>query len=494
MKNFLILSFLVLISLFSCRRDEPIAGSGVELQFSTDTLFLDTVFTTLGSSTYLLKVYNPANEKVVIDDIRLGTGQASDYRLNVNGNAGKQFSDVEILAEDSIYVFVEVTRQFAGSGNYFIFEDSLMFSNKGVDQNVKLITAVRDAHFHFPDRFISAGNTLIPYSVIDCNETWIGDKPHVIYGYAVVDSGCVLNINTGAEVYFYSNSGLWVSNGASLRVGDDASGPGIDSVLFAGDRLEPFYEDVPGQWGGPLGGIFLQGGSVNNSIQYATIKNATTALRLDSTPAKNLDLNYSYILNSSRTAILGGFGNMEAHSLVVANAGLHLFYAFGGDYRFRQCTFANYWDQSTRTTAAISLSNFLDAQDASGSVVRIVRDLNQAYFGNCIITGNNQQEFAILKDESGILNYQVENALMKLDSDPAERGFDISDPILFQNILVNSDPDFRNIELNRYALDSNSQAVNQGNFSLVFDIPLDITGKSRTINSQPDLGAFERQF
>jgi hypothetical protein len=493
MRYFLAFVSLLSILIFSCRRDEPVAGSGVSLEFSVDTLFLDTVFSTVGSSTYLLKVYNPASEKVVIDDIQLGRGAASNYRINVNGNSGRQFSDVEILAEDSIYLFIEVTS--TSSSTEFLYVDSLLFSNKGSLQDVKLVTLVRDAYFHFPDEFILVGNTFIPYGRLDCNDTWTGDKPHVIYGYAVVDSGCVLNIEAGAEVHFYNNSGLWVTNGASLKVGENAGPPGSgDSILFTGDRLEPFYEDVPGQWGGPLGGIFLQGGSVNNVINNAVIKNATTALRLDSTLTKNLDITYSYILNSSRTAILGGYGNMEAHSLVLANSGLHLFYAFGGSYSFRQCTFANYWNSSTRTSASVTLANFLDVQDETGSILRIVRDLNQAYFGNCIITGNNQQELAILKDESGSLNYQVDHALLKLDNDPEDRGFDINDPTFFQNILVNADPGFINTEKNQYALDTVSQAVDQGSGVISIGIPLDILGKSRNFNSQPDLGAFERQF
>ena len=495
MRYFIVITSLLSLLFFSCRRDEPIAGSGVSLEFSVDTLFLDTVFTTVGSSTYLLKVFNPADEKVVIDNISLGGGSQSAYRINVSGSPGFSFSEVEILARDSIYIFVEVTQNFLGSDPYFLYEDSLNFSNKGSDQSVKLITAVRDAYFHFPDRFIRVGNTFIPYGRLDCNDTWTGDKPHVVYGYALVDSGCVLNIEAGAEVHFYNNSGLWVTNGASLKVGENAGPPGIgDSVLFTGDRLEPFYEDVPGQWGGPLGGIFLQGGSVNNVINNAVIKNATTALRLDSTLTKNLDITYSYILNSSRTGILGGYGNMEAHSLVVANAGLHLFYAFGGSYNFKQSTFANYWNSGTRTSASVTLSNFLDVQDASGSVLRIVRDLSQAYFGNCIMTGNNQQELAILEDQSGVLNYQVENALLKLDSDPSDRGFDVSDPTYFQNILINVDPGFINTERNQYALDTVSQAVDQGNGVISIGIPLDILGKSRNFNSQPDLGAYERQF
>lgn len=493
----LILIILVLLAL-ACRKDNTVASQGVELRFSADTVFLDTVFNTVGSSTYTLKIFNPSRESVIIDEISLGRGAQSAYRININGRPGPRTTDLEILPRDSIYVFVEITpSEVLDPMEYgHLYVDSITVSNRGTRQDVKLVTLVRDAHFHFPTHFIEINGVFIPYSNLDCSQTWTGDKPHVIYGYARLDSSCVLNINTGAEVYFYQNSGLWVDNGASLRVGDNSSMPGTgDSVTFAGDRQEPFYENIPGQWGGPLGGIFISGGSQNNSIRNAVIKNATTALRLDSTLTKNLDISYTYILNSSRTAIFGGYGNMEAHSLVVANAGLHLFYAFGGNYEFLQTTFANYWDQSTRTTAAVTLSNYLDVPAAGGGTQRLVRDLERAYFGNCLITGNNRQELDILNDNAGQLEYLIDHAIIDVTSDPSERGFDVSDPTHFQNISLNEDPDFRNTNRNNYDLDSASQAVNQASPAILpGNITLDILGRSRNFNGLPDLGAFERQY
>ena len=49
-----------------------------------------------------------------------------------------------------------------------------------------------------------------------------------------------------------------------------------NEVIFEGDRLEPIFEDVPGQWGT----IWLFDGSVNNEINYTTIKNSSIGLYL----------------------------------------------------------------------------------------------------------------------------------------------------------------------------------------------------------------------
>ena len=69
----------------SCRKDFEFTPSSGNLEFSKDTVYLDTVFTNIGSSTYNLKVYNKSNEDILIPSIKLGQGEASNYRLNVDG-------------------------------------------------------------------------------------------------------------------------------------------------------------------------------------------------------------------------------------------------------------------------------------------------------------------------------------------------------------------------------------------------------------------------
>src|SRR5690606_4744513 len=100
----LTLFFLTLCS--SCRKDFEFSASSGGLTFSKDTVYLDTVFSNIGSSTYNLKVYNRSNENIVVPVVKLGLGDASHYRLNVDGMAGNIFENVEILAKDSLFIFV----------------------------------------------------------------------------------------------------------------------------------------------------------------------------------------------------------------------------------------------------------------------------------------------------------------------------------------------------------------------------------------------------
>jgi len=483
---------------FSCREERLLSASQLDLHFSADTVFLDTVFGGVNSSTYSLKVYNDRSEPVRISRVYL-ENQSSTFRLNINGQATNKAEDVTIEAQDSIYIFVEVTAQSAaqgcGSGASFICEDRLLFADaEGSTAAVTLVTEVRDAIFHFPNRFLASGSTVIPYSLINGDETWTPGRPHVIYGYVVVDSGASLTLLPGTNVHFHQNSGLWVFNDGELRSAPGAS-PGLgDSVTLQGDRLEPAFENIPGQWGGPLGGLFIDGSArvlLNNTV----IKNANNAIRTDSALVSDqLVMTNSYVLNSSRTALFGGFGAVDVRNSVFANAGLFLFYGLGGQYEFRHCTFANYWSGSTRSDPAVLLTNFFEFTESDGRIRRLLRDLRSAYFGNCIIDGNAQQEFAIAQDEGAAFDFEVNSALLRLNNDPEDRGFNLSDNSIFQNILVNQQAGFINTDQNNYRLDSNSQVINTGNITDGLSVPTDILGRNRNFNNTPDLGAYERQF
>ena len=72
-KSYLSLCFLFIIvsvNLFfvSCTKEEEYAtGGNVSLKFSQDTLTFDTIFTTVGSITKKVVVYNEENEAVKIN-------------------------------------------------------------------------------------------------------------------------------------------------------------------------------------------------------------------------------------------------------------------------------------------------------------------------------------------------------------------------------------------------------------------------------------------
>ena len=231
----------ILLGTQGCQRQNWDTNPEHMLRLSTDTLFFDTVFATVGSVTLPLKLYNDHDASLRVEDLQLADGSASSYRLNVNGlpvqDLDTPVETLSLLPGDSMYVFVEVTvdpNSGAGATPFWV-RDELTFVTNGNVQEVKLLARGQNAVFHGgPDQ----------YTTLACDEVWTAELPHVIYGRILVDPGCTLTILPGAEVYAHDGSGIWVRGGT--LVADGSLGA---PILFRGDRLEDNYATTPGQWG-----------------------------------------------------------------------------------------------------------------------------------------------------------------------------------------------------------------------------------------------------
>lgn len=503
--KYLLLIFALALSM-ACRKNEKIfSGNKLNLRFSADTLYLDTVFNSVSSSTRALRVFNPNKEKIVLNSVSLARGESSFYRMNVNGINGRRVENVEILPEDSIYIFVEITPESKDSPE-LLYVDSIVFSADVGTQYVNVVSLVKDAYFHFPNRFIA--NFGLAYSTVGGILTFPNDKPHVVYGYLVVDENEELTLLPGTQMHFHSGSGLWVFNGGRLLVDPNDMGGYENQVVFQGDRLEPFYKDIPGQWGGALGGIFIMGNSTGNIINNAVIQNGTIGLLLDSTtlPNPNVRITNTIIRNHSRAGIFGGYAHVEGGNLLVYNCGLYALYALGGRYDFKHCTFANYWNQSVRSTPAVGLFNFFE--DANG--IFQVRDISRAYFGSCIIYGSNIQELGINELPGSSLSFEARNCLIRVNPDPDRRGYDITNAQRFNSCLFNLDPLFVNptkrefFPIISYELKHRSPAIDQANFDDFLNLIEDIKGSLRPFQPPsgdtlgilpiPDIGVYEFSY
>lgn len=507
-----ILTFVITISILvlwsSCRKDFSFEPSTGNLQFSKDTVYLDTVFTNIGSSTYNLKVYNRSNNDIVIPTVRLGQGQASNYRLNVDGMAGKEFENIELLAKDSMFIFIETTfdiQSIVAAENQFLYTDAIEFDSGSNLQKVELVTLVKDAVFIYPNRnaqgvietltFDADGDgvddetTLQGRFLEDSELLFTNDKPYVIYGYAAVDEGKTLTINAGAKVHFHANSGLLITNNASLIVNGQYS-PNQETldneVTFEGDRMEPLFEDIPGQWGT----IWLYSGSIENQITYATIKNATVGILAENNqnaPIDKLTIRNSQIYNSSNFGILGRATSIKAENVVFNKAGQSSFAGtYGGKYNFTHCTIANYWTNSFRQFPALFLNNFIIDENNT----TFTNDLTEANFNNCIIYGNDNPEFMLEENEDAAFNFKFTNCLMRFQNTsniPTGPNYDFTNPTLYQEILLNQDPKFKNASQNKMIICDDSPAIGAG---ADFGIAADILGEDRTL---PDLGAYQNR-
>ncbi|RDI49547.1 hypothetical protein [Flavobacterium glaciei] len=499
----LLLFIGIVLSIFSCRSDfETVASTG-DLEFSKDTIYLDTVFSNIGSSTYRLKVYNKSKNDITIPSIKLAKGLNSKYRMTVDGMQGKDgkiFNNVDLLAKDSLYIFIETTANIADANpSDFLYTDQIQFDSGENQQNIELVTLIQDAVFLYPKRFadgttetLPIGNEKIDGFYLDENDPINGnelqfsnDKPYVIYGYAAVPSNKTATFEAGTRVHFHANSGIIVANNASITINGTRSTTDKleNEVIFEGDRLEPGFSDVSGQWGT----IWLTSGSTNNKMNHLTIKNATIGLLIQNNDGTTVSVKNTQIYNSSNYGILAQTAKINGENIVINNAGLaSLACTYGGNYSFTHCTFNNNWNSSQQVAVLVS-NNILGA-------VPEAKDLTAATFNNCIIYGSYSNEMILNKKLGATFEYQFNNCLIKFDnvSNQFTTNPDYqfnTDTAHYNAILLNKNPKFFNIAQNKFNIDETSAAFAKGNSAYL--IPLDIIGNTRTL--PPDLGAYQNK-
>ena len=490
-----LLPFLVAIALLtSCRKDELFTDdSGATLGFSQSEVLFDTIFTQLAFSvTKSFRVYNN-NDGAVRVDIVLEGGAPSPFRINVDGVSGTNFDDVEILAGDSIYVFVEATLDQTGQNTPLIHEDHVVFYTNGNEQKVKLIAWGQDAHYFYPDVF---PNGLPAYSIIaggtgpggECIAelvNWPDDKPYVIYGYAVVDSCATLTIDPGVDVYVHGGGGLWIYRWGRI----EAVGTPDQPITFQSDRLEALYDNLPGQWeriwinDGPQG--------QDNVFTNVHIKNALVGIQCEMWPGlpdeptseARLMLDNVSIRNCSVAGILSRNYRIDASDLLVGDCGqFSLALTGGGAYKFRYLTVANYWNYGVRNDPAFIMTNTY--QNLLTGTTQ-VRDIDTSSFENCIVYGANENEFLLQFDALATPDLEFRRFMVR-----AEEQSTSNPPEFFPGpILRNQDPGFVSITDRDFHLGPNSNARGQGSNPLLNAGLDDLDGNER-FNAY-DLGCFD---
>ncbi|NWJ50654.1 MAG: hypothetical protein HXX14_07305 [Bacteroidetes bacterium] len=464
--------------------DKIDTNPALRLGFSNDTVLFDTVFTTLGSSTHVLKVYNRNSHRVQLSNIQLGGGAASAYRVNVDGQAGASFTNISIDAHDSLFIFVRVTINPNDQNAPFIVHDSLLFNLNGNRKKIDLVAWGQNAHYIIADTRLTGLPAFKIVAAKNQKVTWKADKPYIIYGYAFVDSAAQLSIDPGAHIYLHEGAGLWVFKNGSLKV----NGTKDKRVIFQGDRLESFYNDVPGQWDR----IWINESNTDSQISWAIIKNGFTGIQaetIDNVGSGKLLIENTEISNMTGYGILAKKYTINAGNLLVYGAGIQsLYLAAGGAYDFRHCTFSNYWDKSVRSTPSIRLSNYYSYVDAAGKVAQTKGDLTKAYFGNCLIAGNQANElfsdgdatagtFSYLFDHSAIQTLAVNDAAHYLNAVRLQQQ-------VFRMPKDTVIPEARGIGLKQIITGAPSP----------LKLQTDLFGNDRNLNAQPDAGAIQFQL
>ena len=464
----------------SCKKNSQInPDSNLKLEFSADTILFDTVFTSLGSATHELRIYNRHSDDLNISSIRLVRGDSSPYRLNLDGESATEIYDKIIPAGDSLFSFLRVTINPNDLNTPFVVEDELEFVTNGNTQVIKLLAWGQNANYIVADKVINIGGEPYPYHIVaDSLETtvWNSELPYVIYGYALINSYGTLKIEKGTRIYCHQDGGIFSWSDGQLIIDGTADEP----VIIQGDRLESYYNDTPGQWEQ----ILMMDGraGADHRISHAIIRNGTIglncqsslkvtecALRIDNTIIENMN---GYGLHSILYPV-------EAKNFVIANCGYANFWAFGGDYRFVHGTIADNWNGQSKDNVAVVLSN--RAKDSNTEEI-FYYPIN-VEMDNCIIYGSQNDEFVTSFGADADSTFLLDHCLIKTERFAnATTGFN--------HCLFNLNPFFANIANNDLHIDSiASPVIGTGNPIFGNEVPYDLDGVSRV--GAPDMGAFQ---
>ena len=492
MNKLLIITTMALIAISalfsSCGKEIFTKDPADKLIFSSDTVQFDTIFTGIGSTTkYLIVKNSNKNKSINIDKIYLARGSSSKYRLNIDGLAANKDFKLENYAlapGDSIFIFVEVTIN-PGTDD-LVEQDSIIFESNGNTQNVDLVAFGQNV-------------TLLSGQMITQDTTWNANKPVLIYNSAMIDTLVTVTVMPGAKVYFHNKSSLFVK-GTLKSLGEIGN-----RVTFTGDRLEEYYRYTQGQWGaylqdehgntrGIYGGIHLLAGSRYNELNNTDITNALIGVQVDSVvtaDAPTLKMKNTNIENCKIAGLYALGAHVEAENCVFANSSQYTVACWiGGKYSFIHCTMANY-SVGVRQNPQLSLNNYYNYRDANGNILTSYRDLESAYFGNCIIYGYNKEEIGFDFVSGASANVLFDNCLIKYENSTA---LTQSAPSSFVDNIFNEDPKFASTtKPYLYNILEISAARDRAKVSISEYIPPeDHEGTNRmTFDGKPDIGAYE---
>jgi hypothetical protein len=455
---------LLLLFVFSCKKESFNDSPDARLQTSTNKISFDTVFTSLGSVTQRFTIINDNDHKLRLSQIKLAGGNTSSFAINVDGTAGTSFTNLELNANDSMYVFVKVTIDPNAANLPFVVEDSIEINYNGNLSKVYLEAYGQNA------RFITSGH-------INTNTTWDNALPYVIMNELTIGNGATLTLSKGTRVYCNATA-PFIVNGSLKSMGEQA---GTDQVIFKGSRLDPEYKDLPGTWPG----IIFSASSSGNEMHYTQVLNAYQALAIG---IADITLDHCIIHNAYDFGLYAIGASVTANDCLISQCGnegiagvggSNVILTGGGSYNFTHCTIATYANLYQNHKQPVLFISNTDPQLTSPLQTTIT---------NCIVygTGGKAEDELIVK-KGATDQVLFTNTLYTSKTDPAAT---------FQDCIKNADPLFDTINLSRqtynFRLRDNSPAIASGK---ALPAPTkDLDGKTRPIPpAKPDMGCYQKQ-
>lgn len=392
MKKLIILIITISALLVACSEEADFSyNPQYSLEFSSDTVSFDTLFTSVNSPTATFVVRNRNNKSLRISSVQLAGGEESGFSVLVDGQWGALMNNLEVRAKDSIFVLASVCLERNGAKTPVAVRDTLFFDlESGVRQSVILEAYGLDAVF-------------MRGAVID-TDTLLAAGNYIVYDSLVVAPDVTLGIAPGSTLYFHDK--------AFMRVEGilDAQGTATEPITFRGDRTDNMfsylpYDRIPGQWGG----VLFSSTSNDNILRHCDIHSANYGIKVErgDTVQQRLQLESSKVHNFHGNALELSMARATVLNSLIANAQGNCVKVSGGNVEFIHCTIANFYVWKVRDVA-LALHNSIEGVPAS---------LDNALFVNCVISGTRDDELMGYKTSFADtvecrFNYRFENSFV----------------------------------------------------------------------------------
>jgi len=461
------------IGIAACDDDSFSTSASNLLSFSTDTVRLDTIFSTLPTATQSLWAYNRSDDGIRCTSIRLENGSQSGFRVNVDGTylgptSGYKIADVDIRKGDSIRIFVEATLSTQQEEGPQQAEDRLVFTlESGVEQSVSLNAFAWNAD-------------ILHNITVSSDSTISSSRPIVVFGGIKVKQGATLTIAAGSDIYFRNEAGIDVEGTLICR------GTAQNGITLRGDRLDDMFDYLPydrvsGNWQG----IHLASSSYNNVIDYTDLHSPYNGIVADSAATEQikLQISNSIVHNCQGDGLYIANGTVLAENCQITNTLGDCFRIDGGNALVNNCTIAQFYPFDSARGYALNISNNKGALNGFACANTIITG-----YADDVINGSRDKN-----DSTKTFAFQFEDCILRTpriteaDSVYYTRVVfeDVEDTVSTgKKMFVEVDADLQRYD---FHLAPESAAIGLANAAT--SLPNDRDGQQR--DGQPDLGCYE---
>lgn len=470
----------LLLGMVACRQDIVSEDPTLRLEFSQDTVLFDTVFTTMGTSTKRVMVYNPNENALCIEQVSMREGKY--FRINLDGeNNADQLRDITLKGGDSLFLFVRAYIDPLDENSPVFIDDDIAF---GVNGNIQKISL--QAYGQNVEK-IQNNSGLVVYQHL----TLTNKKPYLFYDTVAVAGN--LTIQAGTTIYMHAGAMLYAYGNVIAQGTKDAP------IIFRGDRTDMLFDSVPyrmasGQWNGiylihPKGIL-----PPTYKMDYVDILSGSIGLYVYSESTGSilpkLTLKNSRIHNHSIYGLV--LQNVDANvaNCEISNCASYCVYLAGGKHDFVHNTIAAYYGYPY-TNLNIH-QNIVPEDVAAVYINNLSKNMakTNSSFYNCIITGGRKQSLMVATPLPDYYEGRFEGNYLRSDS--LNNAFaknnvyaSDSDTCVFKNIYYL----YKKYHYYDFHLDSLSPARGIGDSIAAISYPTDREGYTR--KAKPDAGCYE---